>query len=209
MTTPKHSSLATIALILGGVAIGITEFVTMGLLPQIAGGVGVDIPTAGHAISAYAVGVVIGAPVLAAWGASKPRKGLLLGLVVAIIVGNVLSALAPGYGSLVGARVLAGLPHGAYFGVATLVAIDLAPAGQAGRAVGRVMLGIPIANVAGVPLVTWMGQAIGWRSAYWFVAVVALGALAMIAVTLWVSWQLEGGAAVSYTHLTLPTSDLV
>ena len=85
MTTPKHSSLATIALILGGVAIGITEFVTMGLLPQIAGGVGVDIPTAGHAISAYAVGVVIGAPVLAAWGASKPRKGLLLGLVVAII----------------------------------------------------------------------------------------------------------------------------
>ena len=182
MTTPKHSSLATIALILGGVAIGITEFVTMGLLPQIAGGVGVDIPTAGHAISAYAVGVVIGAPVLAAWGASKPRKGLLLGLVVAIIVGNVLSALAPGYGSLVGARVLAGLPHGAYFGVATLVAIDLAPAEQAGRAVGRVMLGIPIANVAGVPLVTWMGQAIGWRSAYWFVAVVALGALAMIAV---------------------------
>lgn len=182
MTTPKHSSLATIALILGGVAIGITEFVTMGLLPQIAGGVRVDIPTAGHAISAYAVGVVIGAPVLAAWGASKPRKGLLLGLVVAIIVGNVLSALAPGYGSLVGARVLAGLPHGAYFGVATLVAIDLAPAGQAGRAVGRVMLGIPIANVAGVPLVTWMGQAIGWRSAYWFVAVVALGALAMIAV---------------------------
>jgi len=182
VTTPKHSSLATIALILGGVAIGITEFVTMGLLPQIAGGVGVDIPTAGHAISAYAVGVVIGAPVLAAWGASKPRKGLLLGLVVAIIVGNVLSALAPGYGSLVGARVLAGLPHGAYFGVATLVAIDLAPAGQAGRAVGRVMLGIPIANVAGVPLVTWMGQAIGWRSAYWFVAVVALGALAMIAV---------------------------
>ena len=182
MTTPKHSSLATIALILGGVAIGITEFVTMGLLPQIAGGVGVDIPTAGHAISAYAVGVVIGAPVLAAWGASKPRKGLLLGLVVAIIVGNVLSALAPGYDSLVGARVLAGLPHGAYFGVATLVAIDLAPAEQAGRAVGRVMLGIPIANVAGVPLVTWMGQAIGWRSAYWFVAVVALGALAMIAV---------------------------
>jgi DHA1 family inner membrane transport protein len=182
VTTPKHSSLATIALILGGVAIGITEFVTMGLLPQIAGGVRVDIPTAGHAISAYAVGVVIGAPVLAAWGASKPRKGLLLGLVVAIIVGNVLSALAPGYGSLVGARVLAGLPHGAYFGVATLVAIDLAPAGQAGRAVGRVMLGIPIANVAGVPLVTWMGQAIGWRSAYWFVAVVALGALAMIAV---------------------------
>jgi DHA1 family inner membrane transport protein len=182
VTTPKHSSLAAIALILGGVAIGITEFVTMGLLPQIAGGVRVDIPTAGHAISAYAVGVVIGAPVLAAWGASKPRKGLLLGLVVAIIVGNVLSALAPGYGSLVGARVLAGLPHGAYFGVATLVAIDLAPAGQAGRAVGRVMLGIPIANVAGVPLVTWMGQAIGWRSAYWFVAVVALGALAMIAV---------------------------
>ncbi|HNQ08246.1 MAG TPA: MFS transporter [Tetrasphaera sp.] len=174
--------LATIALILGGIGIGITEFVTMGLLPQIAQGLHASIPQAGHAISAYAVGVVVGAPVLAAWGAPRPRKGLLIGLALAIVVGNALSALAPTYETLLVARVMAGLPHGAYFGVASLVAIDLAPPGQSGRAVGRVMLGIPIANLAGVPLVTWMGQAIGWRSGYWTVAVVALAATALIAL---------------------------
>ncbi len=178
----RHTLLATIALILGGVGIGITEFVTMGLLPQIAQGLHASIPQAGYAISAYAVGVVVGAPVLAAWGAPRPRKGLLLGLAAAIVVGNVLSALAPTYETLLVARVLAGVPHGAYFGVASLVAIDLSPPGQSGRAVGRVMLGIPIANLVGVPLVTWMGQAIGWRSGYWTVAVVALAATALIAV---------------------------
>ena len=128
------------------------------------------------------MGVVVGAPVLAAWGAPRPRKGLLIGLALAIVVGNALSALAPTYETLLVARVMAGLPHGAYFGVASLVAIDLAPPGQSGRAVGRVMLGIPIANLAGVPLVTWMGQAIGWRSGYWTVAVVALAATALIAL---------------------------
>lgn len=116
--------LATIALILGGIGIGITEFVTMGLLPQIAQGLHASIPQAGHAISACAVGVVVGAPVLAAWGAPRPRQGLLLGLALAIVVGNALSALAPTYETLLVARVMAGLPHGAYFGVASLVAID-------------------------------------------------------------------------------------
>lgn len=183
MITPRQRTLATAALVLGGIAIGVTEFVSMGLLPEIATGVGVTIPEAGHAISAYAVGVVIGAPVLAAWGAARPRKGLLLGLAVAIVFGNVLSALAPTYEWLLAARLLAGLPHGAYFGVATLVAIDLLPAGQAGRAVGRVMLGIPIANLLGVPLATWLGQAVGWRSAYWLVGVLASAALLLIAVT--------------------------
>mgnify|MGYP000890036047 CR=1 FL=1 len=178
----RPALVATIALILGGIGIGITEFVTMGLLPEVAAGLHASIPQAGHAISAYAVGVVVGAPVLAAWGAPRPRKGLLLGLAAAIVVGNVLSALAPTYETFLAARVLAGLPHGAYFGVATLVAIDLAPAGQSGRAVGRVMLGIPIANLVGVPLVTWMGQAIGWRSGYWTVAVVALAATGLIAL---------------------------
>ncbi|GIL34970.1 putative permease of the major facilitator superfamily protein [Phycicoccus sp. DTK01] len=177
---PRHASLVTFALILGGIAIGTTEFVTMGLLPEIADGVGVSIPTAGHAISAYAAGVVVGAPLIAALGATLPRKGLLVGLMVALAVGNSLSALAPGYETLVGARFLAGLPHGAYFGVAALVAVDLAPAGRAGRAVGTVMLGIPVANVLGVPGATWLGQTLGWRSAYWLVVVLGLLTVALV-----------------------------
>ena len=178
---PRHAALATIALILGGVAIGTTEFVTMGLLPEIAAGVGVTIPAAGHTISAYAAGVVIGAPLLAVLGATWPRKALLVGLMVAFTAGNVLSAVAPTYETLVGARLLAGLPHGAFFGVAALVAVDLAARGQAGRAVGRVMLGIPIANVLGVPGATWLGQSLGWRSAYWLVALIGVATVGLIA----------------------------
>jgi MFS transporter, DHA1 family, inner membrane transport protein len=177
---PRHATLATIALVLGGVGIGTTEFVTMGLLPEIAAGVGVSIPTAGHTISAYAAGVVIGAPLLAVLGATWPRKALLVGLMAAFTVGNVLSAVAPDYPTLVGARLLAGLPHGAFFGLAALVAVDLARRGQSGRAVGRVMLGIPIANVLGVPGATWLGQAFGWRSAYWLVVVIGLATMALL-----------------------------
>ncbi|MGG5257869.1 MFS transporter [Phycicoccus avicenniae] len=181
MPQPRHPALATAALILGGVAIGTTEFVTMGLLPRIADGVGVGIPTAGHTISAYAAGVVVGAPLIAALGATLPRKGLLVGLMAAFAVGNALSAVAPGYETLVAARFLSGLPHGAFFGVAALVAVDLAPAGRAGRAVGTVMLGIPIANVLGVPGATWLGQTLGWRSAYWLVALLGLATVALVA----------------------------
>jgi DHA1 family inner membrane transport protein len=177
---PRHASLATLALILGGVAIGTTEFVTMGLLPDIAAGVGVDIPTAGHTISAYAAGVVIGAPLLALLAATWPRKALLIGLMAAFTIGNVLSAVAPSYGLLVASRLIAGLPHGAFFGVAALVAVDLAVRGQAGRAVGKVMLGIPIANVLGVPGATWLGQNLGWRSAYWLVAIIGVATVALI-----------------------------
>ena len=181
MPQPRHATLATLALILGGVAIGTTEFVTMGLLPDIAAGVWVDIPAAGHTISAYAAGVVIGAPLLALLAATWPRKALLIGLMAAFTVGNVLSAVAPSYGLLVASRFIAGLPHGAFFGVAALVAVDLAVRGQAGRAVGRVMLGIPIANVLGVPGATWLGQNLGWRSAYWLVAVIGVATVALIA----------------------------
>ena len=181
MPQPRHATLATIALILGGVAIGTTEFVTMGLLPEIAAGVGVTIPSAGHTISAYAAGVGIGAPLLAVFAATWPRKALLVGLMVAFTAGNVLSAVAPTYETLVGARLLAGLPHGAFFGVAALVAVDLAARGQSGRAVGRVMLGIPIANVLGVPGATWLGQGLGWRSAYWLVAVIGVATVGLLA----------------------------
>ncbi|RZU33639.1 MFS transporter [Blastococcus saxobsidens] len=172
---------AVVALGLGGFAIGTTEFVTMGLLPDIAEGIGVDIPTAGHVISLYALGVVVGAPVIAALGTRLPRRGLLLGLMAAFLVGNALTAVAPGYGSLLVARFLAGVPHGAYFGVASLVAASLVAPHLRGRAVSSVMLGLALANVAGVPAATWLGQQYGWRSAYW--AVVVIAALTVAAVT--------------------------
>ncbi|MGB7450449.1 MAG: MFS transporter [Ornithinimicrobium sp.] len=181
---PSAVRLASVALIMGGFGIGVTEFVTMGLLPQIARGIGVDIPTAGHTISAYAVGVVIGAPVLAILGARAPRRAMLLGLMSAFAVANALAAMAPDYETLMLARFLSGIPHGAFFGMASLVAVSLAPPGHGGRAVGRIMLGIPFANVVGVPLATWVGLAYGWRTAYW--AVAAIGFLTVVLIRLWV-----------------------
>jgi DHA1 family inner membrane transport protein len=178
----RTAVLAILALALGGFAIGTTEFVTMGLLPDIADGVDVSIPSAGHVISAYAIGVVIGSPVIAALGARLPRRALAMALMTAFVVGNALSALAPGYLTLVLARFVAGLPHGAYFGVASLIAASLVPARLRGRAVSSVMLGLAVANVAGVPAATWLGQNLGWRSAYW--AVVVIAGLTVLAVLL-------------------------
>ncbi|MFC6287751.1 MFS transporter [Nocardioides sp. GCM10027113] len=178
--TATHFTLAVIALAMGGFAIGTTEFVTMGLLPEMAEGVGVSIPTAGHLISAYAVGVVVGAPVLAFFGARLPRRGLLLALVAGLAVFNAATAVAASYELLGTARFLAGLPHGAYFGVASLVAASMAPAGRKGRAVAAVMLGLSFANVVGVPAATWLGQNVGWRSAYWAVAALAVLTFALI-----------------------------
>jgi DHA1 family inner membrane transport protein len=172
-------ALALLALAMGGFAIGTTEFMAMGLLPQIADGVDVSIPTAGHLISAYAVGVVVGAPVLAFLGARLPRRGLLVALMVAYAGANALSAVAGSYGLLLLARFLSGVPHGAYFGVASLVAARLAPRGREGRAVAMVMIGLSVANVLGVPAVTWMGQHLGWRSAFW-----AAGCLAALTAAL-------------------------
>jgi DHA1 family inner membrane transport protein len=178
----RRTGPAITALALGGFAIGTNEFVSMGLLPQITRGVGVDIPTGGHLISAYALGVVVGAPVIAALGARLPRRRLALALMAAFLVGTALTALAPGYRTLLLARLVAGLPHGAYFGVASLIAASLVPEQVRGRAVSSVMLGLAVANVAGVPAATWLGQHLGWRAAYWSVALVA--ALTVAAVLL-------------------------
>jgi len=183
-TSARHVTLAVLALALGGFAIGTTEFVTMGLLPQIADGVGVSIPQAGHVISAYALGVVVGAPVIAIFGAKLPRRALLVGLMAAYAAFNVLSAMASSYGVLVVARFLDGLPHGAYFGVASLVAASLAPPEKRGRAVASVMLGLSVANVVGVPAATWLGQQAGWRAAY--VSTAAIAVLTMLMVFLFV-----------------------
>lgn len=175
----RHFVLAVLALSMGGFAIGTTEFVTVGLLPQIARGISASIPSAGHVISAYAVGVVVGAPLIAFTGARLPRRGLLVALMVAFVLGNAASALASSYGLLMAARFFAGLPHGAYFGVASLVAASLAPPERRGRAVSLVMLGLAVANVVGVPAATWLGQQLGWRSAYWAVAGLGLITIAL------------------------------
>jgi DHA1 family inner membrane transport protein len=176
-TTPLNAARygpAVLALAIGGFAIGTTEFMAMGLLPQVADGVDVSIPTAGHLISAYAIGVVIGAPVLAFLGARLPRRGLLVALMVAYAGANALSAVAASFGLLLFARFLCGVPHGAFFGVASLVAASLAPRGREGRAVAMVMIGLSVANVVGVPAATWMGQHLGWRSAFWVAAGLAV-----------------------------------
>jgi DHA1 family inner membrane transport protein len=173
-------TFAVLALALGGFAIGTTEFVTMGLLPQIADGVGVSIPAAGHVISAYALGVVVGAPLIAIFGAKLPRRALLVGLMAAYALFNVLSAAASSYGVLFAARFLDGLPHGAYFGVASLVAASLAAPERRGRAVASVMLGLSVANVVGVPAATWLGQQVGWRAAYLSTAMIAAATIVMI-----------------------------
>ena len=152
----------------------------MGLLPEIADGVDVSVPAAGHVVSAYALGVFVGAPVLAGLGARVPRRRLLVGLILAVAAGNLLAALAPSYPLLIASRFLAGLPHGAYFGIASLVAADLAQPGRRARAVAGVLLGLSIANVIGVPAATWLGQALGWRSAFLVVAV--LGVLTAVSI---------------------------
>jgi DHA1 family inner membrane transport protein len=152
----------------------------MGLLPNVAGDLSISVPVAGHIISAYALGVVIGAPLIAVIAARWPRHRLLLALMACFAAGNFASALAPSYASLMAVRFVAGLPHGAYFGVAALVAASLVPANERAQAIGRVMLGLTGATLAGVPLAAWIGQARGWRAAYVLVGAIGVLACALI-----------------------------
>lgn len=184
---PRARALAFAALVLGGVGIGVTEFVTMGLLPQIAEGVGVSVPRAADTISAYALGVVVGSPLVALGAARRPKRTVLVLLMVVFTLGNIGAAVAPDHTTLVLARFVSGLPHGGFFALASLIAVALAAPGQGGRAVGTVMLGIPLAMVIGVPLGTWAGQALGWRVAYWGIA--GIGVLTALLVLLWVPWR--------------------
>ncbi|MGB6180026.1 MAG: MFS transporter [Rhodococcus sp. (in: high G+C Gram-positive bacteria)] len=172
-----------VALALGGFGIGTTEFVSMGLLPDMAAAMSVSEPNAGHVISAYAVGVVVGAPVIAALSARMPRRLLLLVLMVAFTLGNLGTVFAPSFHELMASRFVAGLPHGAYFGVAALVAAHMADPGKRAKSVAMVMMGLSVANVVGVPAATWIGQAFGWRSAFGIVAVI--GALTVTALAMW------------------------
>ncbi|QOW19579.1 MFS transporter [Lysobacter ciconiae] len=168
------------ALALGGFAIGTSEFAMMGLMPNLVQAFAVNEPQVGHMISAYALGVVVGAPVLAILGARLPRRTLLLALMAFYALGNLATALAPSYATMLAFRFIAGLPHGAYFGVAMLVAADLAGPERRGTAVSQVMLGLSIAILVGNPLATWMGQAFSWRYTFAMVAAVAVVTALMI-----------------------------
>mgnify|MGYP001088610887 CR=1 FL=1 len=177
----RRTGLILFALALGGFAIGTAEFAVMSLLPYFSAGLGIDEPTAGHVISAYALGVVAGAPVIAVLAARVARRTLLIALMAAFAIANGLSALAPSYGWMLLFRFLSGLPHGAYFGVAALVAASLVPANQRAQSVARVMLGLTIATILGVPFANFLGQTLGWRWGFGIVAVLALATTVMVA----------------------------
>jgi len=171
-----------LALAAGAFGIGVTEFAPMGLLPVIATDLGVSIPTAGLLISAYALGVMLGAPLMTLTTGRVPSRTLLIGLAAIFTIGNLLSAISDSYGMLLVARVVTSLNHGAFFGVGSIVAASLvAPNRQAG-AVAAMFMGLTIANVVGVPLATWAGDALGWRASFWGIA--AIGVLVMAALRL-------------------------
>lgn len=172
---------AILALALGGFGIGTGEFVIMGLLPDAASDLAISIPQAGHLISAYALGVVIGAPLLAVLGARIPQRRFLVWLMVFFALANFVSAIAPTYHSMLVARFVTGFPHGTYFGVAALVAANLVGQGKRTQAIGLVMLGLTVATLVGVPLAAALGQWLSWRAAFVFVGVVGVLSFVMVA----------------------------
>jgi len=196
---PTVRWLAVFALALGGFGIGTTEFVAMGLLPDIAASLHVSEPTAGHVISAYALGVVIGAPLIAALTARVNRKTLVLALMTLFTLGNLASVFAPSYGTLVAARFVAGIPHGAFFGIAALVAAHLMGPQNRAKAVAHVLTGLTVATVVGVPVASALGQHFGWRSA--FGLVVAIGLVTLTAIWFWVP-------NLRSMHVTSPLTEL-
>ncbi|MBB4837220.1 MULTISPECIES: MFS transporter [Sphingomonas] len=176
--------LALTALSIGAFGIGVTEFTPMGLLPVIAGDLGVSIPTAGLLVSAYAIGVLIGAPLMTLTTGRVPRRTLLIALTAIFTLGNLMAAFSDSYAMLLAARIVTSLNHGAFFGVGSVVAAGLvAPEKRAG-AIATMFMGLTIATIGGVPLATWAGEAIGWRAV--FGAIAAIGVVTMIALRLFV-----------------------
>lgn len=176
--TPGRLFAAKAVLAFGALVIGTAEFAAMGLLPSVASAMDVSIPDAGHTISVYALGVVIGSPTIAIVGARMDRRLLLTLLALLILVGNAASSIAGNFPSLLLARFVTGLPHGAYYGIAAVVVAGMVPHDRRTAAIGHVMLGFAAATLIGVPLVTWMGQALGWR---WSFGSMAVGAAILAA----------------------------
>lgn len=171
-------------LALGGLGIGTTEFVIMGLLPDVANDIDVSIPVAGHLISSYALGVVVGAPILVALSAKFAPKNILIVFMLLFTIFNGLSALAPDYNMLLVSRFFSGLPHGAFFGVGTVVASKLATKGKAAQAIASMFTGLTVANLLMVPIVTYIGHHFHWRFAFGIVAIIGL--ITMIALYKWI-----------------------
>ncbi len=169
-----------LALAIGAFGIGVTEFAPMGMLPAIATDLGVSIPVAGLLVSAYALGVLIGAPVMTLATSKFPRRILLIGLMGVFTLGNLLSALASDYVTLMVARIVTSMAHGAFFGVGSVVAASVVAPDKRAGAVATMFLGLTIATIGGVPLAAWIGETIGWRTAFWGIA--ALGGLAMVSL---------------------------
>jgi DHA1 family inner membrane transport protein len=182
--------LALLALALGGFGIGLTEFVIMGLLPEVADDFAVSETTAGYLISGYALSVAVGAVLLTLALTRVPRKTALLGLMVLFIAGNLISAIAPSYSTMLLGRVVAALCHGAFFGIGAVVAADVVPREQRARAIALMFGGLTTANVLGVPLGTLLGQAAGWRATFW--AITAIGVVAFVGISLLVPAERPG-----------------
>ncbi|QEE47256.1 MFS transporter [Rhizobium sp. WL3] len=176
--------LALYALTVGAFGIGVTEFVIMGLLIDVSADLGVSIAAAGLLISGYALGVVFGAPILTALSSRWPRKTVLIALMVIFTIGNIACAIAPNYETLMAARLLAALSHGTFFGVGSVVATGLVAPERRASAIAIMFTGLTVANIAGVPFGTWLGQEYGWRTTFWAVAVVGVIALAVLAIFL-------------------------
>ncbi|MFF2902209.1 MFS transporter [Streptomyces sp. NPDC057966] len=172
--------LALLALAIGAFGIGTTEFVIMGVLPQVAGDFGVTIPAAGWLVSGYALGVVFGAPLLTVLGTKVSRKKMLMFLMTLFVIGNTLSAFAPSFGVMLIGRIVASLAHGAFFGIGSVVAADLVAPEKKASAISLMFMGLTVANVVGVPGGTYIGQAAGWRVT--FVIVAALGVIGFLGV---------------------------
>jgi MFS transporter, DHA1 family, inner membrane transport protein len=182
VTAASRPGIVHLVLALGGFAIGTAEFATMSLLPYVAHDLQISVPIAGHVISAYALGVVVGAPLIAVLSARLPRRTLLIALMGFYALANGLSAVVPTYRWMLCFRFLSGLPHGAYFGIAMLVAASLVRADQRAQAVGRVLLGLTVATIVGVPLANWLGQVVGWRWCFGIVAALALATAILVAM---------------------------
>ncbi|MFK0087440.1 MFS transporter [Pseudomonas sp. NPDC090755] len=168
------------ALAIGAFGIGTTEFAPMGLLPVIAEGVGVSIPSAGMLVTAYAVGVMLGAPIMTLLFSRFGKRGALIALMAIFTLGNLLSALSPGYATLLASRLVTSLNHGAFFGLGAVVAASVVPREKQASAIAAMFMGLTIANIGGVPAATWIGQQVGWRLA--FAGTALLGILAMAAL---------------------------
>lgn len=199
--------LSLISLLFGGLSIGMTEFLVMGVLPDISRTLSISIPEAGHLISIYALGVVIGAPLMVGLAGDYPPKKVLMGLMLMVFVFNSLFSIAPNYGLLLVARFFAGLPHGAFFGMGAVVASRLAKPGREARSVSVMFAGLTVANIIGVPLGTYIGHNLSWRLSFGVIALFAL--IAIVCIRLWMPvLEAKGGTSFKESMKIFGKTDL-